>query len=75
MSLGPEQLKREALARGCDIAMFGHTHKPYLKRSEDIIVLNPGSLSFPRQGGRQPSYIVMEITDRDEVRIRQEYLE
>ena len=75
VSQGPEQLKREALARGCDIAMFGHTHKPYLKRSEDIIVLNPGSLSFPRQGGRQPSYIVMEITDRDEVRIRQEYLE
>lgn len=75
VSVGTERIKEEARARGCDIAMFGHTHKPYLKRSEDIIVLNPGSLSFPRQGGRQPSYIVMEITDRDEVRIRQEYLE
>ena len=27
---------------------------------EDLILLNPGSLSYPRQKGRQRSYIVME---------------
>ena len=30
VSVGTERLKEEARARGCDIAMFGHTHRPYL---------------------------------------------
>lgn len=75
VSLGPEQLKREALARGCDIAMFGHTHKPYLRREEGITVLNPGSLSFPRQADRKPSYMIMEVGENDEIRLMQKYLE
>ncbi len=32
---------------------------------DDIIAVNPGSLSYPRQEGRQPSYAIMEI-DRGE---------
>ena len=29
VSVGAEYLKKEARARGFDIAMFGHTHRPY----------------------------------------------
>ena len=54
----------EAKDRGAQIAMFGHTHKPYLDIRENITVLNPGSLSFPRQDGRKPSYMLMEL-DRE----------
>lgn len=39
--------------------MFGHTHRPMLEEDEDLILLNPGSLSLPRQKA-QRSYIVME---------------
>ena len=35
------------------------------KNGKDLIALNPGSLSYPRQEGRLPSYAIMEI-DRDE---------
>lgn len=64
VSVGTERLVDEAKDRGVQIAMFGHTHKPYLDIREDITVLNPGSLSFPRQDGRRPSYMLMEL-DRE----------
>ena len=32
-----------------------------MNRQEGIIAVNPGSLSYPRQEGRRPSYIVMEV--------------
>ena len=34
---------------------------PVIDYDDDIIALNPGSLSHPRQEGHQPSYILMEI--------------
>ena len=61
VSVGPERLEEEARSRGVDIAMFGHTHKPFLEDRNGITVLNPGSLSFPRQEGRRPSYMSMEV--------------
>lgn len=64
VSVGTERLLDEAEDRNVNIAMFGHTHKPCLETKHGITILNPGSLSFPRQDGRKPSYIVMEI-DRE----------
>ena len=64
VSMGTQMLKSDAKARGFDIAMFGHTHRPCLEQAEGIVVLNPGSLSYPRQEGRNPSYMIMEL-DRE----------
>ncbi len=61
---GPERLVRAAVEKGVDIAMFGHTHCPCLEQWPELTLLNPGSLSLPRQEGREPSYILMEI-DRE----------
>ncbi|MCI9573419.1 metallophosphoesterase [uncultured Acetatifactor sp.] len=61
VSMGSEVIKREARARGFDIVMYGHTHKPSVDRQGGIIAVNPGSLSYPRQEGRRPSYVVMEV--------------
>ena len=44
-----------------DMVMFGHTHYPYLDRSEELMMLNPGSLTYPRQEGRARTFMVMEI--------------
>ncbi|MDE6675032.1 MAG: metallophosphoesterase family protein, partial [Acetatifactor sp.] len=60
--------------RGVDIVMFGHTNRPYLDEEEDLITLNPGSLSYPRQDGRRPSYIVMELDEEGKAGFRIEYL-
>ena len=61
VSMGNEILKQEARDRGVDIVMYGHTHKPVVDRDRDVIAVNPGSLTYPRQEGRRPSYIVMTI--------------
>ncbi len=63
VSLGNERIKQEAIARGMDIVVYGHTHRPLVDISDKVVALNPGSLSYPRQDGREPSYIIME-TDR-----------
>lgn len=67
VSMGPEGLAEEAKNRGCDIAMFGHTHRPFLDDVKGVTLLNPGSLSYPRQEGRKPSFMVMEIDEKGEV--------
>lgn len=69
-----QDIQREAMGRGCDIVMFGHTHRPLLSKKKGIITVNPGSLSFPRQDGRCPSYAVMELDALGEARIEIRYL-
>ncbi|QUO20644.1 metallophosphoesterase [Clostridiaceae bacterium Marseille-Q4143] len=64
---GTLYLKREARKKGADIVMFGHTHKPYIEEDNELLVLNPGSLSLPRQEGHRPTYIVMEIADDGQI--------
>ena len=64
---GTLYLKREARKKGADIVMFGHTHKPYMEMDDELLLLNPGSLSLPRQEGHRPTYIVMEIADDGQV--------
>lgn len=66
IGMGNEMLKEEAIARGADIVMYGHTHKPVIDISDNIIAINPGSLSYPRQENRRPSYIIMDIDENGE---------
>ncbi len=55
-------LKEAALLRECSIAVFGHTHVPMIDLSDDrVALINPGSLAYPRQEGRKPTYIMIDI--------------
>lgn len=74
VSMGPELIKREAVARRMDIVIYGHTHRPIIDRGEAVIALNPGSLSYPRQEGRRPSYIIMEMDKNEELHFTIAYL-
>ena len=58
---GNEQLKAAGRRAGADIVLFGHTHRPTLEFDKDIIVANPGSLTYPRQEKRKPSYMVLYL--------------
>ncbi len=64
VSMDPAHLIEEAVSREADIVMYGHTHRPSIERSHGVIAVNPGSLAYPRQDGRRPSYILMEL-DRE----------
>lgn len=56
-------MKDIALENGAEIIMFGHTHEPIIEKYPGITVINPGSLSRPRQDGHRPTYIVMTVGD------------
>lgn len=74
VSNGYELLKDEGIARGFDIVMYGHTHRPVVDKSDGIVVVNPGSLTYPRQEGRRPSYIMMEMNKKGDMDFVVKYL-
>lgn len=43
-------------------------------QEDDLITLNPGSLSYPRQEGRRPSYMLMEIDQNGHAEFTVNYL-
>ena len=59
---GFREVCREASRKGASIAVFGHTHKPVAVPSGNLLLLNPGSLAWPRQENRKPSYIVLTLS-------------
>ena len=61
VAMGNERIKQEAKDRGCDLVFYGHTHKPVIDEDKEIIAINPGSVSYPRQEGRLPSYVIMHL--------------
>ncbi len=61
VNITEEHLQRTARELGADIVMYGHTHRPGITVEKDLVTLNPGSLTYPRQSGRRPSYIIMTI--------------
>ena len=74
VSMNYETIKQEARSRDVDIVMCGHTHKPVVDISPDLTLINPGSMSFPRQEGRKPSYIIMELDKAGKVQFSIHYI-
>lgn len=74
VNAGLLQLEYKAREQEADIAMYGHTHVPFLDQSGELIILNPGSLSYPRPWGARPSYAVMKISEDGEVELEHHYL-
>lgn len=75
VSMGVERLYEEAKLRGVDIAIFGHTHRPVIEVRDDVVIINPGSISYPRQDGLIPTYVVMEIDSSGDAQYTLNYLE
>lgn len=67
VSLDLKTLRDEGVARGFDIVMFGHTHRPVIQVGDEITMINPGSLSYPRQPDKKYTYIMMEIDDEQNI--------
>lgn len=64
VSLDTAIIKEEARAKGANVVMFGHTHRPLIEEGE-VLAINPGSISYPRQANHRPSYIILNIDQND----------
>ncbi len=74
VSMNYETIKNEAMDRGVDIVMCGHTHRPVIETDGNLTIINPGSLSYPRQENRRPSYVIMELGEDDKPHYTLRYL-
>ena len=70
-----DMLKSVAVQRGARIALFGHTHVPYLDDTDSMLVANPGSLSLPRQADHYPTYMLLWIGEDGSIRVEQHRVE
>jgi putative phosphoesterase len=58
---GLNTLYYRGLELDVDIVLFGHTHSSQIVRVEGMVLLNPGSVSRPRNTKR-PTYGIIEIS-------------
>lgn len=54
-----------AMSEGCNIILYGHTHVPHMEQEGETLILNPGSLTYPRGKEHKPSYAIIEFHDDD----------
>ena len=66
VSFDPQMLAEAAKEKGADVVLYGHTHVPLLREEAGITIMNPGSISYPRQSDRRPSYGVIEVDAKGE---------
>ncbi len=60
---GTNRLEYEASRCDADIVLYGHTHVRDNRYEDGRYILNPGSLSCPRDGGPN-SYALIDVTEQ-----------
>jgi len=60
----PESLKILLEDYPADVICFGHSHVPYYYQDEDVIILNPGSLTLGRTYPRVNSYVIFDTDNQ-----------
>jgi putative phosphoesterase len=55
-----EELQRIYSPPGARIVVYGHIHRPYIRRVGEMMVVNTGSVSQSYDGDRRASYLVIE---------------
>ncbi|SHJ99436.1 metallophosphoesterase [Paramaledivibacter caminithermalis] len=64
VKFGIDRLYYRALETNSDIVVFGHSHVPTHVEENNMIFVNPGSISRPR-GGSKPSYGLINISKKN----------
>ncbi len=75
VSMGDKYLRDEAWQNNVNILIYGHTHRPVAEYEGPMLVLNPGSLTYPRQANQLPSYILLTLDENDRLQYEIHYLD
>lgn len=62
VDFGLDRIYYAAQEKNADICLFGHTHKPLIEYADNILIMNPGSISKPRSSNIC-SYGIIDISD------------
>jgi putative phosphoesterase len=55
-----EELQKTYAPLGARIVVYGHIHRPYVRRVDEMTVVNTGSVSQSYDGDRRASYLVID---------------
>lgn len=69
VNMGIDTLKYWALEKEADVVMYGHTHVPFVEQTSTMTILNPGSISRPRQSEHIPTYGLIDFIDNGEIMV------
>ncbi len=58
--------ERLAASADCDVLVFGHTHKPWIREYGGVLFVNCGSVGKPKDGDARAAFAVLEL-DGDRV--------
>ena len=59
VKLGLNKLARVTKEKGCQIALYGHTHNAKITEMDGVTLINPGSLRLPVGEGGSYCYLVV----------------
>lgn len=48
-----------------DLIITGHTHHPMIRKFNDKLFINPGSVGLPRDNGNYSSFIILDLLNSD----------
>jgi hypothetical protein len=57
-------MHRAAVNSNASVLLFGHTHKPLLKRIDNVLLCNPGSPSLQYVRSTAPSFAILEASQK-----------
>lgn len=57
------RMAEQAGARAGDVMAFGHTHKPWHRRVDDVLFVNTGSVGRPKDGDSRAGYAILALGD------------
>ncbi len=61
--------ERIAAGADCDVLVFGHTHKPWIRSYGDVLFVNCGSVGKPKDGDPRGAFAVLDVDDEVHARI------
>ncbi|CAA9545257.1 MAG: hypothetical protein AVDCRST_MAG70-453 [uncultured Thermomicrobiales bacterium] len=57
----PRSLARIAQTADCDVLVFGHTHKPWIREIEGVLMINAGSVGKLKDGDPRAAWVSIDI--------------
>jgi putative phosphoesterase len=65
----PRSLARIAQGADADVLVFGHTHRPWVREIEGVLMVNDGSVGKPKDGDPRAAWALFTVTADDPVRV------
>lgn len=57
----PRSLARIARSADCDVLVFGHTHRPWVREIEGVRFVNEGSVGKPKDGDPRAAWVCFDL--------------